>query len=222
MSLGNGKAWGKVEKPGREKIDLTVLNHLLRLVVSSARPGRRRRSLHRRPLWHRLQPTTKHLHRRSQPHRPRPLLVSRRRHHARRQVTLPAGRHPSVRRSLRPASRSRLRLAEQPDAQYELLIVDAYSSEAPPLHLMTREALALYRRKLAPAGVAAFHISNRHVDLEPVLAALAADAGAQCLVRHEDEVSPDEAARGKFPSVWAVITDRPELRQAPKSRKGRA
>ena len=50
------------------------------------------------------------------------------------------------------------------------LVVDAFSGDAIPLHLLTTQALALYRRHLAPGGIIAFHISNRHVDLEPPIA----------------------------------------------------
>jgi hypothetical protein len=72
---------------------------------------------------------------------------------------------------------ARLTLHDVPDGRYDVLVIDAFSSDSIPLHLLTREALALYRRKLAPDGVLLFHISNRYVDLRPVLSALAADAG---------------------------------------------
>jgi len=73
---------------------------------------------------------------------------------------------------------ARLTLHDVPDGHYDVLVIDAFSSDSIPLHLLTREALALYLRKLAPDGVLLFHISNRYVDLRPVLSALAADAGA--------------------------------------------
>jgi len=103
---------------------------------------------------------------------------------------------------------ARLSLANEPDAAYDLLILDAYSSDAIPVHLVTREALALYLRKLAPGGRLAFHISTLHVDLEPVLAGLARDAGLAALTRADTEVPALERARGKAPSVWLVMARR--------------
>ena len=73
----------------------------------------------------------------------------------------------------------RLRLEHARDGAYDLLIVDAFGSDSVPVHLLTREAMALYQRKLAPGGLLLIHISNRSLDLAPVVAALAADAGLQ-------------------------------------------
>jgi SAM-dependent methyltransferase len=71
----------------------------------------------------------------------------------------------------------RLRLDEAPDGSYGLMVLDAFSSDAVPAHLLTREALALYMRKLRPGGILAFHISNRHLDLAPMLGATARAEG---------------------------------------------
>ncbi len=71
---------------------------------------------------------------------------------------------------------ARLRLADAPPAAYDLIALDAFSSDAIPTHLLTREALALYLSRLAPDGLLAVHISNRYLDLIPVLAELARDA----------------------------------------------
>lgn len=73
---------------------------------------------------------------------------------------------------------ARLTLRDVPDGHYDVLVIDAFSSDSIPLHLLTREALSLYQRKVTPGGVILFHISNRYVDLRPVLAALATDAGS--------------------------------------------
>jgi hypothetical protein len=71
---------------------------------------------------------------------------------------------------------------------FDVLVVDAFSGDAIPMHLMTREALALYRRHLKPTGVIAFHISNRHLELAPVVKRLADDAGMQAVrIRFEPE-----------------------------------
>jgi SAM-dependent methyltransferase len=71
---------------------------------------------------------------------------------------------------------ARLQLAAAADGEFDLIVVDAFSSDAVPAHLLTREAVALYFRKVRPEGVLAFHISNRYMDLAPVIAALARDA----------------------------------------------
>jgi SAM-dependent methyltransferase len=94
------------------------------------------------------------------------------------------------------------------DRQFDLLILDAYSSDTIPLHLVTREALALYLQRLAPGGLLAFHISNLHLDLEPVFANLARDAYLACLTRDDTYVSPEESQLGKSPSVWLVMARR--------------
>ena len=64
---------------------------------------------------------------------------------------------------------ARLTLTEEPDGRFDLLIMEAYSSDAIPMHLLTREAVALYMDKLAEDGLLAMHISNRFLDLEPVV-----------------------------------------------------
>jgi len=97
---------------------------------------------------------------------------------------------------------ARLRLEEQPDAAFDLLVLDAFSSDAIPVHLLTREALQLYLRKLAPRGWLLAHISNRYLNLEPVFAALAQDAGMIC--RSSDD-SHEDASLGKEPSHWILM-----------------
>jgi hypothetical protein len=75
---------------------------------------------------------------------------------------------------------ARLKIAEAPDGEYGMIVGDAFSSDAIPVHLMTREALDLYLSKLRSDGVLAIHISNRHLELEPVLGDLAQDRGLAC------------------------------------------
>jgi len=89
--------------------------------------------------------------------------------------------------------------------RYDLLILDAYSSEAIPLHLLSREALGIYRARLTPGGVLAFHISNRHFDLAPVVARLTRDARMSYRIRRHDVSDPNEIRRGVIPSTWAVV-----------------
>jgi hypothetical protein len=98
---------------------------------------------------------------------------------------------------------ARLRLRQTPSGYYDLLVLDAFSSDAVPMHLLTREALALYLEKLNPEGILAFHISNRYLDLRSVVAALATDAGVVC--RYRDDFTVDPADEGKDPSQWMVM-----------------
>ena len=94
----------------------------------------------------------------------------------------------------------RLGLTGAPDAAYGLIVLDAFSSDAIPAHLLTEEAIAGYRRKLAPGGVLAVHISNRHLDLAPVLAA-EADRLGLVAVRRQQFGSSDLSAT----SDWVVL-----------------
>jgi hypothetical protein len=68
---------------------------------------------------------------------------------------------------------ARLLLTQQPDQSFDMIILDAFSSDAIPIHLMTREAVELYLRKLRPGGLILFHITNRHLELGPVVANIA-------------------------------------------------
>jgi hypothetical protein len=99
---------------------------------------------------------------------------------------------------------ARLRLADRQDGEFDLLFVDAFSSDAIPIHLLTREAMSLYAQKLASRGLLAVHISNRHLDLEPVVLNLAADLGLVAGICGDD----DEGFRGKCSSHWVVLTRR--------------
>ena len=103
---------------------------------------------------------------------------------------------------------ARLSLQRAPDGQFGVLILDAYNSDSLPMHLITREALALYLRKLAPDGVLAFHISTRHLDLKSVLANLALDAHLYAL--HMNDFTGNSGhAQGRFSSRWLVMTRTP-------------
>ena len=99
---------------------------------------------------------------------------------------------------------------DAPDGGYDLIVLDAFSSDAIPMHLLTREALRLYRDKLAEGGLMAFHISNRYLDLAPVLGALARDAGLVDRVRRDRDIAPEQAKAGKTPSDWVVMAAREE------------
>lgn len=77
----------------------------------------------------------------------------------------------------------RLSVERLAPASHDLLVIDAFSSDAIPVHLLTREAVASYRRALTLDGIVVFHVSNRFFDLVPVVARLAEDAGVTALVR---------------------------------------
>jgi hypothetical protein len=101
---------------------------------------------------------------------------------------------------------ARLSLGHVPDGRFGVLVLDAYSSDTIPLHLITREALALYLQKLAPNGLLIFHISNRHLRLERVFAVLAQDAHLACLVQADPPGGPNELLEtGKIASKWVVM-----------------
>jgi spermidine synthase len=105
---------------------------------------------------------------------------------------------------------ARLSLARAPDSTYDMIILDAFSSDAIPVHLMTREALQLYLRKLAPGGSVVFHISNRYLNLEPVLVGLAQDAKIAGIVGADTAITPTQTASFKMNSKWVVLSRRPQ------------
>jgi hypothetical protein len=105
---------------------------------------------------------------------------------------------------------ARQSLASAPDRHYRLIVLDAFSSDAIPTHLLTREALRLYLDKLSESGLLALHISNRHLDLEPTVANLAHDAKLVALAQLEVAIGKDEARAGRTPSHWVVLARRPE------------
>ena len=96
---------------------------------------------------------------------------------------------------------ARLKLAEAPQEHYGLLVMDAFSSDSVPVHLLTTQALNLYLAKLTPDGVLAFHISNRYLNLEPLLAGLSCHAGLSAFIRKDEE----RTATAKYPSLWVVM-----------------
>ncbi len=100
---------------------------------------------------------------------------------------------------------ARLRLQTAPPHHYRLIVLDAFSSDAVPVHLLSREAIQLYRNKLADGGLLVFNLSNRYLELEPVMARQADDARWVCRVCYDFQVSDDERRLGKQPSIWAVM-----------------
>jgi hypothetical protein len=103
---------------------------------------------------------------------------------------------------------ARLTLTEAPDGAYDLIVVDAFSSDAIPIHLLTREAMAVYLRKLSPHGMVAMHVSNRHLELASVVGGIAAANGA--LARVNDGSDIDETANPYKFSATVVAVARSE------------
>jgi hypothetical protein len=97
----------------------------------------------------------------------------------------------------------RLKLAEA-DGAYDLIILDAFSSDAIPVHLLTREALGVYLSKLAPGGVIALHVTNRHLELLRVAAGIAETEGLRG-VTQSHRVSRAALDAGITPSDWVVV-----------------
>jgi hypothetical protein len=97
---------------------------------------------------------------------------------------------------------ARASLAQEAPQGFDVLVVDAFSGDAIPLHLLTREAVELYKRHLAPGGILAFHVSNQHVALAPEIALLAAAAGMQARTV-QTEPNP---ARGEYRATWVLLT----------------
>ncbi|MGD0058959.1 MAG: fused MFS/spermidine synthase [Verrucomicrobiia bacterium] len=100
----------------------------------------------------------------------------------------------------------RLSLQAEPDGKFGLIALDVYTSDTIPLHLLTREALALYVRKLAPNGVILFHVTNRHLDLEPVFANLVRDAGLFALGRFDFPTAEEYSRTGATQAWWIAMT----------------
>ncbi|MDX6718829.1 MAG: hypothetical protein QOJ63_1083 [Solirubrobacteraceae bacterium] len=103
---------------------------------------------------------------------------------------------------------ARLRLPRAATASYGLIMADAFSSDAVPVHLITREALALYRSKLREHGILAFNVTNSYLDLQPVLGNLAHDAKMAC-VAQEDSRSTKDADPDTDGSDWVVMARHP-------------
>lgn len=107
-------------------------------------------------------------------------------------------------------ARRSLRTGE--DRRFDVLIADAFSSDAIPVHLMTTEAVDLYFERLEPDGLLAFHVSNRHMLLEPVLAAIAEELGLVAAAQAE-QVADELDERMIYDSHWVVMArEREHLR----------
>lgn len=106
---------------------------------------------------------------------------------------------------------ARLSMERESPQNYDILAVDAFSSDAIPIHLLTREAFQLYFRHLQPGGVLAMHVSNKHLELAPVV-----DSLARSLGKHSVEIdNEDEPDSGVFESDWVLVSSRRDFFEFP-------
>ena len=99
---------------------------------------------------------------------------------------------------------ARLSMEREAPQNYDVLAVDAFSSDAIPVHLLTQEAFALYFRQLQPGGVLAVHISNKHLDLAPIVEMAARSEGKRAVVIDTD----DDDDNGVFGATWVLVSTR--------------
>jgi hypothetical protein len=99
----------------------------------------------------------------------------------------------------------RLMIANAPDHHYGMVVLDAFSSDSIPAHLLTEEAIGLYLAKLEKGVVLVFHITNRFLDMEPLLGNIANELGMFCLSRQDFKVSIDDDRAGMSPSHYVVM-----------------
>jgi len=111
---------------------------------------------------------------------------------------------------------ARTSLASEAPQNFDVLAVDAFSGDAIPLHLLTNEAVALYKKHLAQGGIIAFHVSNQYLNLAPEIAQLAIAANMQSKLVE----SPGDDPTGSYRSTWVLLTNsrdffaRPEIATA--------
>ncbi len=103
---------------------------------------------------------------------------------------------------------ARLSLEREAPQGFDVLAIDAFSSDAIPVHLITREALGVYLRHMKPDGIVAFHVSNRFLDLVPVVARIAEEHGAHAVLVQDDPEEDDPSGRSR--SDWVLVSRRGE------------
>jgi len=102
---------------------------------------------------------------------------------------------------------ARLTLEREAPQNFDVLAVDAFSSDAIPVHLITREALGVYLKHVRADGIVAFHVSNRFLDLIPVVARLAKEHGAHAVLVSDDPDDEDDSLRSR--SDWVLVSRDP-------------
>jgi SAM-dependent methyltransferase len=107
---------------------------------------------------------------------------------------------------------ARLSLERETPQNFDVLAVDAFSGDSIPVHLLTKQAFDLYFRHLRPRGVLVVHISNKYLDLEPVVKKLADATGKKALVVDTDDDDEDSEI---FGATWVLVTDNREVLEHP-------
>jgi SAM-dependent methyltransferase len=105
----------------------------------------------------------------------------------------------------------RLSIEKAPDSSFDVLMLDAFNSDSIPAHLISREAVQTYLKKLKPDELILFHVSSRYMDVESLASAVALDAGLQSLVRDDDDEDPVGKARSDYVVVARHHEDFGEL-----------
>jgi protein-L-isoaspartate O-methyltransferase len=108
---------------------------------------------------------------------------------------------------------ARLRMEGEPDQQYDVIILDAFSSDAIPVHLLTLEAFATYQRHLKPDGAIVIHVSNRYLDLHPVVYRIAEKIGFPAITIDDNDTAYEDA--GFYGSDWIIMTRNQALLKQP-------
>jgi hypothetical protein len=106
---------------------------------------------------------------------------------------------------------ARTSLAHEPPQQFDVLIIDAFSGDAIPLHLLTAEAMQLYLSHLKPTGILVVHVSNQYLDLAPEITLL----GASAHLEVRDVNSPSNDERGEYRAEWVLMTGDPTFFSSP-------
>ena len=100
----------------------------------------------------------------------------------------------------------RIKIEEKPEAHYDFILADAFSSDNIPVHVMTKEAIEIYLKKLKPNGTFIMNIANNYLDLEPVVAATAKELGVRAIAKVADGGEMEESGLVYYPTHFAVIT----------------
>ncbi len=107
------------------------------------------------------------------------------------------------------AGDARISLEHEAPNNFDILVIDAFSGDAIPLHLITTQALALYQKHMAPGGIIAFHVSNQFIHLAPEVKALSQTAGLDAVLIN----SPNDESKGYYSSTWVLLTRRKDFQQ---------
>ncbi len=97
----------------------------------------------------------------------------------------------------------RISLAREAPQHFDVLVIDAFSGDAIPVHLLTTQAMEVYRKQIVPEGILAFHVSNQYLDLTPEVAALAAASGMEARVVD----TPAQESRGEYRATWVLVSN---------------